>query len=179
MRTVAFLFLILSYNLAYAQTDMPPNPEVGKCYAKCLIGPTYDTFEISFPVYLGEHPNENVKWEEILIFPGESIDIPVVKRMRIEDVDSTLIDWQAYTILEESSFGGYTEWREVVCNSDITADLVRRVQNALRSHGYDPGSNNNILGSETKAALKKFQIDRGLPIGGINVETMMELGLSY
>jgi hypothetical protein len=75
--------------------------------------------------------------------------------------------------------GGFTEWREVVCDSDITADLVRRVQAALRSAGYDPGPVDNILGSQTKAALKKYQMDKGLPVGDINIETMEALGLKY
>jgi hypothetical protein len=75
--------------------------------------------------------------------------------------------------------GGFTEWKEVVCESDITSDLVRRVQNALISRGYDIGSSgaDNRLGASSKAALVKFQKDNGLPIGSLDFETLRALGI--
>ena len=75
--------------------------------------------------------------------------------------------------------GGFTEWREVVCGDDITADLVRRVQSALISRGYDVGNAgaDNVLGAATKAALVKFQRDNGLPVGQMDFETLKALGV--
>ena len=58
--------------------------------------------------------------------------------------------------------GGFSEWKEVVCAADITDELVRRVQVALRDMGFDPGPIDNIFGSLTKAALRKFQATSGL-----------------
>ena len=75
--------------------------------------------------------------------------------------------------------GGFTEWREVVCNYKVTAELNRQIQRALRDRGYDPGPIDNIIGTRTKAALVKFQKDNGLPIGNLNVETMKALGVEY
>jgi hypothetical protein len=75
--------------------------------------------------------------------------------------------------------GGFTEWREVICDTDITADLVRRVQVALMAKGYDLpryGADND-LGAETKAALVKFQRDNNLPIGQLDLETLKALGV--
>jgi peptidoglycan hydrolase-like protein with peptidoglycan-binding domain len=48
----------------------------------------------------------------------------------------------------------------------------------LKERGYDPGPEDNIMGSLTKAALTKFQKDKGLPVGNLNVETMKALGVS-
>ncbi len=76
--------------------------------------------------------------------------------------------------------GGFTEWREVVCGSDITSDLVRQVQRALMSRGYDVGTAgaDNVLGRDTKAALVKFQKDNGLPVGNLDFETLKKLGIN-
>ena len=75
--------------------------------------------------------------------------------------------------------GGFTEWREVVCDADISSDLVRRVQNALLSRGYDLGASgaDNDMGPSTKAALVKFQKDNGLPVGQLDFETLKALGI--
>jgi len=73
--------------------------------------------------------------------------------------------------------GGFTEWREVVCQGDVTEALVRKVQSALQSRGYDPGPVDNNLGAQTKAALVKFQQDNGLPVGQLDYETLRALGI--
>ena len=75
--------------------------------------------------------------------------------------------------------GGFTEWREVVCNYKVTTELNRQIQIALRDRGYNPGPIDNVIGTQTKAALVKFQKDNGLPIGNLNVETMKALGVDY
>ena len=75
--------------------------------------------------------------------------------------------------------GGFTEWREVVCDADLTSDLVKRVQNALLSRGYNlgPAGADNDMGPSTKAALMKFQKDNGLPVGQLDFETLRALGI--
>ena len=35
-----------------------------------------------------------------------------------------------------------------------------------------------VMGPQTKAALAKFQKDKGLPVGNLNMETMKALGVS-
>ena len=75
--------------------------------------------------------------------------------------------------------GGYSDWREVVCDTDVTTDLVRRVQAALKTRGYDigPAGTDNIMGADTKAALVKFQKENSLPIGNLDFETLKALGV--
>jgi len=74
--------------------------------------------------------------------------------------------------------GGFTEWREVVCTSDVTPDLVRQVQKALKNKGYNPGSIDNQMGPGTKSALIKYQKDNGLPVGQLDYETLKSLGIN-
>ncbi len=73
--------------------------------------------------------------------------------------------------------GGFSEWKEVVCDADVTAQLVRQVQLALRAQGYDPGPIDNVMGSLTRQALRKFQQEKGLPVGNLNFETLEALGV--
>jgi len=62
--------------------------------------------------------------------------------------------------------GGFTEWKEIVCEADVTPDLYRRVQQALINKGYNIGSAgaDGRIGQATKNALVKFQKDNGLPV---------------
>ena len=75
--------------------------------------------------------------------------------------------------------GGFTEWREVLCNDRVTGYTIRQIQNALRERGYDPGPIDNVLGARTKAALTKFQKDNSLPVGQLDIETLRALGVQY
>ena len=73
--------------------------------------------------------------------------------------------------------GGFSEWREVLCGDKITGATVRSIQKALKDRGYDPGPADDIMGARTKAALTKYQADKGLPVGNLNCETLKSLGL--
>ena len=75
--------------------------------------------------------------------------------------------------------GGFTEWREVLCNSDVTSATIQRIQLALRQRGYDPGPADNVMGARTKAALTKYQRDNNLPVGNLDFETLKSLGVDY
>ncbi|MBT8195447.1 MAG: peptidoglycan-binding protein [Bacteroidia bacterium] len=76
--------------------------------------------------------------------------------------------------------GGWSGWKEVVCAQQITPKLIRAVQAALEAKGYDVGPHglDNIMGVDTKAALRKFQTDNKLPVGNLNIETMSALGVA-
>jgi peptidoglycan hydrolase-like protein with peptidoglycan-binding domain len=59
----------------------------------------------------------------------------------------------------------------------VSPDLIR-VQGRLKELGHDPGPIDGRLGLQTKAALKAFQTDYGLPATGeIDAETRAALGL--
>ena len=73
--------------------------------------------------------------------------------------------------------GGFSEWKEILCPSQVTPATVRQVQESLRSRGYDPGPVDNVMGSRTKAALVKYQKDNGLPVGQLDLDTLRSLGL--
>ncbi len=75
--------------------------------------------------------------------------------------------------------GGFTQWVEILCAADTTPGVIRRVQQALKDKGYEPGPIDGVMGSQTRAALTKYQQSKGLPLGNLNKETLSSLGLGY
>jgi hypothetical protein len=73
--------------------------------------------------------------------------------------------------------GGYSEWKEILCADKLTASRIVAIQKALKANGYDPGPLDDVFGSQTKAALVKYQQDKNLPVGNLNLETLRSLGV--
>lgn len=77
--------------------------------------------------------------------------------------------------------GGFTEWREVLCESNQNSSYIRSIQQALKDRGYDPGPIDGVIGSQTRTAIRSFQTDNGLAVGvqgrSIPYETLKALGL--
>ncbi|MFN5236851.1 MAG: peptidoglycan-binding domain-containing protein [Bacteroidota bacterium] len=74
--------------------------------------------------------------------------------------------------------GGFTAWREVLCPDRMPAYTIKQVQAALLKAGYFQGTPDNVMGERTKSALAKFQKDKGLPVGNLDLETLKALGIT-
>lgn len=62
--------------------------------------------------------------------------------------------------------------------SYATQFVTREVQTSLKSHGYDPGPEDGVLGEKTQSALKAFQKDKSLvPNGKPDPITKKALGI--
>ena len=48
----------------------------------------------------------------------------------------------------------------------LSRDTIRSVQKLLASLGYGPLSVDGLMGGETASAVRRFQLDRGMPIDG-------------
>ncbi len=70
----------------------------------------------------------------------------------------------------------YTTKQTKVKRSKNGQVTIRELQEALRDKGYDPGPNDNVLGTRTKVALTKFQKDNNLKVGQLDKATMKALG---
>jgi len=73
--------------------------------------------------------------------------------------------------------GGYMIWKEILCDQDVTESKINQIQQALAREGYDPGTIDNQMGEKTKESIIKFQRDKGLPVGNLNIETLQALGV--
>jgi len=190
------------------EAPMPSEP--GKCYAKCLIQDKVleKKFVGDFLVYTGEDvEKEGVTYREIItkeagtrwekkkadrncLSPNPEdcmvwclIEVPEESALFYEVTDTSLVKeykLEAIYTTPIAKKGGYTEWKEVICESDISPALYTKIQENLSVKGYNIGNDNKgKMSSTTQAALKEFQIDYALPIGGLNIETMEALGVDY
>ena len=73
------------------------------------------------------------------------------------------------------------EWRQVVCEPNLTLLRLRAIQAAITRAGFSAGRLDGILDSGTMDAVRAFQHARNLPVDDdryINVATVRALGLS-
>jgi peptidoglycan hydrolase-like protein with peptidoglycan-binding domain len=56
---------------------------------------------------------------------------------------------------------------EPTLKSGSTGEAVRELQTALQETGNDPGPIDGVFGSQTEAAVKAFQAERGITVDGI------------
>ena len=192
---------------SYPSDSSPNGKEPGKCYAKCLIESTIKEKEHSVPIYSGKEFNQDfIEKQEIVINPATTkwvkrkadknclsadpedclvwclVEEPSETMEAYVVTDTSLTDdyyWETVTIKKIVKEGVFHEWREVICNNKVIAELNNQIQLALIQKGYDAGPSDGIIGTKTKAALVKFQKDNNLPIGNLNIETLDALGIDY
>ncbi|NHK27296.1 hypothetical protein FF098_005210 [Parvularcula flava] len=67
-------------------------------------------------------------------------------------------------------------WREVLCETNTTPDVIRRVQTSLRREGYDV-TVDGVLGPSTMRAIEAYQRRENLGTGGLTMATVRSLGV--
>ena len=117
--------------------------------------------------------------EEVIPAEYESITRQVVSNPASTQVVNIPAEYSTISKRTLVKKGGFTEWREVLCNTEITSFTIRQVQQALKDKGYDPGPVDGVMGVRTKSALTQYQKDRGLPVGQLDLETLNSLGVQY
>ena len=70
---------------------------------------------------------------------------------------------------------GHLEWRPILCETNTTADVVRKLQLALRNAGHNPGPIDGAIGRETMAAVNAYQKANNLASGQLTMETLRKL----
>jgi len=69
------------------------------------------------------------------------------------------------------------EWRKVLCEINVTPEIVSHLQRALKRENFDPGIIDGIMGAKTASALDKYQIDKKLDRGGLTYESLRSLDI--
>ena len=77
----------------------------------------------------------------------------------------------------EKTSEGFMEWKRVLCETNLTPDVVSKIQGALKEAGYDPGPMDGMFGSQTQSAVRSYQKSKGLAEGELTYETMESLGI--
>ncbi len=74
---------------------------------------------------------------------------------------------------------GHMQWRSILCDTNMTTGRIADIQRALSAAGYNPGSSDGVIGSQTMQAVNAFQRDNGLPVDRyLNIETVKALGVT-
>ncbi|MBT8366832.1 MAG: peptidoglycan-binding protein, partial [Deltaproteobacteria bacterium] len=60
---------------------------------------------------------------------------------------------------------GNMEWRQILCETNVSADVITKIQMALQRAGYNPGDIDGVLGRQTHDAMKSYQQKKGLAVG--------------
>ena len=70
------------------------------------------------------------------------------------------------------------EWREILCDTNLTAGKITQIQQALQAKGFNPGPIDGTIGSDTMSAVNAFQRSKGLPVDKyLNMATVNALGV--
>lgn len=70
------------------------------------------------------------------------------------------------------------EWRSILCETNTTTDVIRRLQLALKAENYNPGPIDGVLGIETLGAVNKYQKTNNLASGQLTIATLNKLGVA-
>jgi hypothetical protein len=85
-------------------------------------------------------------------------------------------EYEMVTKVEKTS-EGRMEWRQILCETNLTPGVIQSVQEGLKKAGHNPGPIDGALGNQTMRALREYQQKKGLPTGGITYETAQSLGV--
>ncbi len=70
------------------------------------------------------------------------------------------------------------EWRSVLCQTNMKPEIITRLQRALKAAGFDPGPIDGVVGAATLRAVGNYQREKGLPTGGLTMDTLKSLGIT-
>lgn len=173
------------------------------CYVVCLTSSHYNIVGIPIIEYNGSNFNDpNVTYTSTLLKeptskwvkkradknclsanPEDCIVWCLVEEDRDYYEYYTLIDTSVNKQFEIKNFSSQKnlnieklrEWKEVLCESDLTEDIYYELQDALIDLNYmltSDGKDYPMFNSKMKEALANFQRDKKLPIGGLTLESL-------
>ena len=100
-----------------------------------------------------------------MIAPAKTIKVPVEAEYKTVEKRKKITDT-------------HVGWERILCQTNMTKDVIAKIQSALNTKGYNAGKPDGVLGRGTQNALDRFQRDNGLATGGITYETLKALGIT-
>lgn len=107
---------------------------------------------------------ETIKVKKLVTKPQED-------RIKIPEVRQTIT--KRVKVSDEKM-----SWRPVLCQTNMTKDVIYKIQQALKDKGFDPGPIDGAVGGGTLKALDKFQAKNNLARGGLTYETLKALNVN-
>lgn len=110
--------------------------------------------------------------------PAEFKTVKVKKILRPEEKKVVPVEAEYQTVEKQVlKSKSRIDWRRVLCETNLSGDIVTRIQAALQQLGFDPGPVDGLIGPQTQAAVEGYQAKNGLAVGGLTLETLQELDI--
>jgi hypothetical protein len=114
------------------------------------------------------------------IIPAKKANIRVYELAQEPKVLKETIPAQYRTVTERVKVeNSKLVWQPIVCKTNLTRDLVIKLQKALKAKGYYKGPIDGIYGRLTTEAVNAYQKDNNLASGALTLETLKKLGIEY
>ena len=123
----------------------------------------------------------------VVATPATTKQVPVPAEYRTVKVKKVVVPATTRTIDIPAEYSTVTKrvqvsdgslaWKQILCETNTTPNVVRDLQRALQSAGHNPGSIDGVLGGGTLRAVDAYQRAKGLPTGGITMATLKSLGV--
>ncbi|QQS28109.1 MAG: hypothetical protein IPM47_14700 [Sphingobacteriales bacterium] len=107
---------------------------------------------------------------------SDIINAEIKKALFSDDPKYILQTGEGTQISEEDLSDKISQTYPFITGITISKASIRDVQQALNAKGYDAGPYTQVSTPQFKDALFQFQVDKQLPMGGMNVETLRALG---
>jgi hypothetical protein len=78
----------------------------------------------------------------------------------------------------EMATEGHMDWRSILCETNVSPEIISQVQHHLSRNGFNPGNNDGVYGPRTDSAIKSYQRKNNLAVGGLTHETLERMGIS-
>ena len=102
-----------------------------------------------------------------------------MKRMEKEESFQTLSVPSEYleVQVQRERTHGYSKWMPMVCESNMTPNFIKKIQQALKFQGFYHGEIDGTWDLEEKNAIRAYQKAKGLSVTRLSIETMKSLGI--
>ncbi|MBZ0269731.1 peptidoglycan-binding protein [bacterium] len=108
--------------------------------------------------------------------PAEYEQVKVLKQTKGANQQKTTIPAEYRPLAKQRMVkDSYLEWRQVLCETNMTTGKVSELQRALSAKGFDPGPIDGVYGPLTLQAVTAFQKANTLPTGGLTYRTLEKL----
>jgi len=189
--------------------DVSFNTDPNKCYAKCIIPARYIKDTTDYIVYTGDSTKEDIDliYEVLMVTPPKSqwvkgkptldciSDNPddcrvwCLKKTPSEYLSIEILrdtsatnNYEVQTIISEHLVSQEkTDWREVLCESQITFELRKEIILKLIELDYlvDGEHNEYKYSSSVRTALEQYQIEYYLPKCRLSIQMLDHLEVYY
>lgn len=110
--------------------------------------------------------------------PAKFITVKMQKQVAAAEVESVPIPEETVTVAHTIKVSdGRVEWRQILCETNVTGEVIASIQNALKDRQLYNGPVDGSLGPMTMASVRAFQKAQNLASGQLTIETLQALGV--